>query len=111
MKELDTTIVLAEIKSQMNETGYDIENILGLSIAKIVVLGIYMTNDLTSGYGQDFRDLGLSVISSSRCVSVICDGSMGMYRDSLPLCGYDNLSEDIASILNAIQAALDRVDQ
>lgn len=111
MKELDSKIVLAEIESQMQETGYDIENILGLSIAKIVVLGIYMTNDLTSGYGQDFRDLGLSVISSPRRVSVICGASMSMYKDSMPLCGYNNLSEDIASILNAIQAALDRIDQ
>lgn len=111
MKELDSKIVLAEIESQMQETGYDIENILGLSVAKIVVLGIYMTNDLTSGYGQDFRDLGFSIISSPHRVSVICDGCMSMYKDSLPLCGYDNLSIDIASILNAIQAALDRIDQ
>lgn len=111
MKELDSKIVLAEIESQMQETGYDIENILGLSIAKIVVLGIYMTNDLTSGYGQDFRDLGFSVISSSRTVSVICDGSMGMYRDRFPICGYENLSVDIEAILNTIQAAIEKADQ
>lgn len=111
MKELDSKIVLAEIENQMQETGYDIENILGLSVAKIVVLGIYQTNDLTSGYGQDFRDLGFSVISSRKGISVICGACMSMYKDSLPLCGYDNLSIDIASILNAIQAALDRIDQ
>lgn len=111
MKELDSKIVLAEIESQMEETGYDIEMILGRSIAKIAVLGIYMTNDITSGYGQDFRDLKFSVISSPRRVSVICGDGMSMYKDSLPLCGYDNLSEDIASILNAIQAAIDRLDQ
>lgn len=111
MKELDSTIVLAEIESQMEETGYDIENLLGLSVAKIVVLGIYMTNDLTSGFGQDFRDLGFSIISSKYGVSVICEACMSMYKDSLPLCGYNNLSEDIASILNTIQAALDRLDQ
>ena len=111
MKVLDSTIVLAEIESQMEATGYDIQNILGLSVAKIVVLGVYMTNDLTSGYGQDFRDLGFSIISSRRGVSVICGACMSMYKDSMPLCGYDNLSIDIASILNAIQAALDRVDQ
>ena len=111
MKILDSTIVLAEIESKMEETGYDIENILGLSVAKIVVLGIYMTNDITSGYGQDFRDLGFSIISSRNGVSVICGRSMSMYKDSLPLCGYDNLSVDIASILNTIQAALDRIDE
>lgn len=111
MKELDSTIVLAEIESQMESTGYDIQNILGLSIAKIVVLGVYMTNDLTSGFGQDFRDLGFSVISSSRGVSVICGGSMGMYKDSFPMCGYENLSEDIAAILIAIQAAIEKADQ
>lgn len=111
MKVLDSTIVLAEIESQMKETGYDIENILGLSVAKIVVLGIYMTNDLTSGYGQDFRDLGFSVISSQRGVSVICGGSMGMYKDRIPMCGYENLSLDIAMILNTIQAAIEKADQ
>lgn len=111
MKILDSTIVLAEIESQMQSTGYDIENILGLSVAKIVVLGIYMTNDITSGYGQDFRDLGFSIISSRQGVSVICGKSMSMYKDSLPICGYENLSIDVASILNTIQAALDRIDQ
>ena len=111
MKVLDSTIVLAEIESQMEATGYDIQNILGLSVAKIVVLGVYMTNDLTSGYGQDFRDLGFSVISSSRGVSVICGGSMGMYKDSFPMCGYENLSVDIATILNTIQAAIEKADQ
>jgi len=111
MKELDSKIVLAEIESQMQETGYDIENILGLSVAKIVVLGIYQTNDLTSGYGQDFRDLGFSVISSPRSVSVIYDGSMGMYKDRFPICGYENLSDDVAAILNTIQAAIEKVDQ
>lgn len=111
MKELDSKIVLAEIESQMEETGYDIENILGLAVSKIVVLGIYMTNDLTSGYGQDFRDLGFSVISSPRGVSVICGGSLGMYRDSFPICGYENLSMDIEAILNSIQAAIEKADQ
>ena len=111
MKELDSKIVLAEIESQMQETGYDIENILGLSIAKIVVLGIYMTNDLTSGYGQCFRDLGLSVISSHRGVAVICGSSMGMYKDRFPICEYENLSDDITAILNTIQAAIDKADQ
>lgn len=111
MKVLDSTVVLAEIESQMQATGYDIENILGLSVAKIVVLGIYMTNDLTSGYGQDFRDLDFSVISSPRSVSVICGASMGMYKDSFPICGYENLSVDIATILNTIQAAIEKADQ
>ena len=111
MKELNCKIVLAEIESQMEETGYDIENILGWSIARIVVLGIYMTNDLTSGYGQDFRELGFSVISSPRSVSVICGRSMGMYKDRFPICGYENLSDDIAAILNTIQAAIEKADQ
>jgi len=111
MKELDSTIVLNEIESQMEPAEYDIELLLGLSVAKMVVLGIYMTNDLTSGYGQDFRDLGFSIISSRYRVSVICGDCMAMYKDSLPICGYGSLSEDIASILNAIQAALDKLDQ
>lgn len=111
MKVLDSTIVLAEIESQMEATEYDIQNILDLSVAKIVVLGIYMTNDLTSGFGQDFRDLGFSVISSQRGVSVICGGSMGMYKDKIPMCGYENLSLDIAMILNTIQAAIEKADQ
>lgn len=111
MKILDSTIVLTEIESQMQESGFDIENILGLSVAKIVVLGIYMTNDITSGYGQDFRDLGFSIISSRNGVSVICGKSMSMYKESFPLCGYENLTIDIASILNTIQAALDRIDE
>lgn len=111
MKELDSSVILREIDSQMDATEWSIEDILGRNIARLAVMGIYYTNDLVKGYGQDFNQNQFSVISFRTGVSVIWEGKSSSIKESYSLCGYDNLEQDIQSILITIQAAIDRIDQ
>lgn len=99
---------------------YDIETLIGTDCTVWAVMGIYLNNDKTSGFGQDFKvmTLGLesnlavklSVISSRNRISVILEGEMSYYSDNVDLCGYESLEEDIQAILLWIQTAIDRIN-
>ena len=99
---------------------YDIETLIGTDCTVWCVMGIYLNNDKTSGYGQDFKtitlgvesnlNVKLSVISSRNRVSVILEGQMSYYTDNVDLCGYESLEEDIQAILLWIQTAIDRIN-
>lgn len=99
---------------------YDIETLIGTDCTVWCVMGIYLNNDKTSGYGQDFKtitlgvesnlNVKLSVISSRNRVSVILEGEMSYYTDNVDLCGYESLEEDIQAILLWIQTAIDRIN-
>lgn len=119
MKETDYNAIAAEINSQLEENDGDIVVLLGSERAKICVLGIYLSNDITSGYGQDFNvetgivDSGhfgkFSVISSPNRISVVMAEGMSFYQSRETICGYESLQEDIANILVIIQTVIDRI--
>lgn len=110
MKELDFNKITAEIKSQLEQTDFDITNLLGETMAIYVVLGIYLTNDILDAHGQDFKELGVSVITTKCRCSVIVGPRMSWMKSYMPICGYINLHMDIESILMIIQACFDRID-
>ena len=99
---------------------YDIETLIGTDCTVWCVMGIYLNNDKTSGFGQDFKtmtlgvesnlNVRLSVISSRNRISVILEGQMSYYSDNVDLCGYESLEEDIQAILLWIQTAIDRIN-
>lgn len=111
MKELDCTKVVAEINDQMDETDFDLENLIGRTLAVMMVMNIYLTNDVIDAYGQDLKEMGVSIITTrNRCSVIICK-HMSWYKLSVPICGYENLTDDIESILMIIQAAIDRINR
>ena len=119
MKETDYNAIAAEINSQLEENDGDIVVLLGSERAKICVMGIYLSNDITSGYGQDFNvETGIvdsehfgkfSVISSPNRISVVMAEGMSFYQSRETICGYESLQEDIANILVIIQTVIDRI--
>lgn len=120
MKEQDLNVVLR--MSQMIIENYypDIAVAIGSSCAPLMVANVYVMNDLTTGFGQDVtlvgrvdtkgKPLKASLISSTDLISVILPEGASHYRADLPLCGYENLLEDITNICMIIQAVLDRID-
>lgn len=110
MKELDCTKVVAEINDQMDETDFDLENLIGRTLAVMMVMNIYLTNDVIDAYGQDLKEMGVSIITTRYRCSVIIGEEMSWYKLSVPICDYQNLTDDIESILNVIQVAIDRID-
>ena len=118
-KETNYNTIATEINSQLSDNSYDIVSMIGTEATIICVMGIYLSNDITSGYGQNFNtDAGysgegangkVSVISSPERISVITLDGMSFYKSDIPICGYESLEEDIANILIIIQAVLDRI--
>lgn len=101
-------------------TNYDIETLIGTDCTVWCVMGIYLNNDKTTGYGQDYQSLEVdaygvpvnkvSVISSRNRVSVLIGRNMSYYTDNVNLCGYEFLEDDIQAILLWIQTAIDRIN-
>lgn len=118
-KVLDLVIVRGEIADMIDEKCPDLVDLIGREPAIFCVLAIYQTNDLCSGYGQDFAPNAsemmihghkkVSVISFENGVSVIVDSASSRYQDRFAMCGYVDLEEDLAQICICIQAAIDRI--
>ena len=119
-KVTDYNLIASTIAEVMPEVCPDLPARIGQDNAIWCVMGVYLTNDQTSGHGQDFYipqpDLGdglytkLSVISSKERISIIENGQMSYYKDNVDLCGYENLQEDIHAICMYIQTAIDRIE-
>lgn len=119
MKVTNYNEIDAMVRELLPEMCPDLLEKLGENRAVWCVMAIYLMNDVTSGYGQDFtlnhevyhtiRRPLLSVISSPNKISVIDCYEMSYYTDNYNVCGYENLEEDISSILIWIQTAFDRI--
>lgn len=119
MKVTDYNVVAAMVSELLPEKCPDLLEKIGEDSAIWCVMGIYLTNDQTSGYGQDFElayifpppnDIAkVSVISSRDRISVIQDSQMSYYKDRMAICGYEDLAEDITNIMLYIQTAFDRI--
>lgn len=119
MKETDYNVIASEIDAQLNSGTCELPALIGSQASILCVMGIYLSNDITSGYGQNFNtDSGysgegangkVSIISSPERISVITLDGMSFYKSDIPICGYESLDEDIANILIIIQAVLDRI--
>ena len=118
-KVLDLVIVKQEIADMIDEKCPDLVDLIGYEAAIFCVLAIYQTNDICSGYGQDFTPNAygtiilnhkkVSVISFKDGVSVIVDSASSRYQDRFAMCGYVDLEEDLTQICICIQAAIDRI--
>lgn len=119
-KVTDYNLIASTIAEVMPEVCPDLPAKIGQDNAIWCVMGVYLTNDQTSGHGQDFRCLDstpetgnvicLSVISSKDRISIVENGQMSYYKDNVDLCGYEDLQEDIYAICMYIQTAIDRIN-
>ena len=120
MKITDYSVIQNEIQNQLHDQDWSIEDYLNEDAILLAVANIYTTNDLVSGFGQDFnRTVGaadeevyqkISIISNKERISIILDSRMSYYKSDVPICGYESLEEDIAYIFMVIQLVLDRID-
>lgn len=118
-KVTDLSVVQQAISGMIDEKCPDLVEYIGRDAAIFSVLAIYQTNNLCRGYGQDFVNLAgrewmsgaekVSVISFENGVSVILDSVSSRYQDRFPMCGYEDLDEDLTQICICIQAAIDRM--
>lgn len=120
MKITDYSVIQNAIQNQLLDQDWSIEDYLSETAIVLAVANIYTTNDLMSGFGQDFSNSvgasadevyqNMSIISSRDRISIILDSRMSYYKSDVPICGYESLEEDIAYIFMVIQLVLDRID-
>lgn len=108
MKEEDLSVLYGKAKTLLEVSEYDLVDDIGLTCAANCVAMIYYTNDLMSGFGQDYNKV-VSVIASPTRISIIKDGRHSYYRDNIPICGYEDVDEDLQNIVNIIQVVYDRL--
>lgn len=118
-KVKDLSVVQTAIACMVDEKCPDLVDFIGRDASIFCILAIYQTNNLCSGYGQDFVPDSyrmmmcgykkVSVISFENGVSVIVDSQSSRYQDRFPMCGYESLEDDITQIAISIQAAIDRI--
>lgn len=73
-----------------------------------VVMNIYLNNDTSKAVTNHVNN-SMTIIASEMRVSVIWDGHSTNYRCRVPLCLYENLSNDIVNILSCIDICIDRL--
>lgn len=110
MKVKDLNAIWTEAQRQVLMTEWDVRNYITDYQVVLAVFNIYMTNDIMKGFGQDFQH-GFSIITSPTRCSVIGGETASFWKDSVQICGYDNLQEDIESILIILQAAVERWEE
>ena len=118
-KVTDLSVIQQAISGMIDEKCPDLVEYIGRDAAIFCVLAIYQVNNICRGYGQDFTNKTIremlsghekvSVISFENGVSVIVDSVSSRYQDRFPMCGYENLDEDLTQICICIQAAFDRM--
>lgn len=109
MKVTDLNAVRAEVEAQLSDDEWKILEYLTLEKSTLVVMNIYNTNDIVKAFGQDFED-SISVISNNRRISTIYNFHGSYWKTDIDICGYQNLQEDIASILIVLDAAINRME-
>ena len=120
MKETDYSKIREEIASQLADNGNGLVEFIGVENTILCVMNIYLTNDITTGFGQDFAvenpevdtqtPLRVSVISSPTRISIIIDHHMSYYLEHEGVCVYESLEDDINEIFLLIQTTLDRIE-
>ena len=108
------------VKSQLILLDCYLLRLIGVDCAVWCVMGIYLFNDQTSAYGQDFTPKQtsevfgyvekVSVVSFRNGVSVYIDGKSSRYQDNIDLCGYVDLIEDIHAIVMYVDTAIERIN-
>lgn len=107
MKVTDLNTVKAMATVQLVNYGGSILGFLTMEDAANCLTMIYVTNDMTSGFGQDFTN-NISVVSSQTRIAIIGFGRHSFYKVSEPICGYESLSDDMRAINVTLDAALAR---
>ena len=120
MKITDYSVIQNAIENQLLDQEWSIEQYMNDSAIILAVANIYTTNDLVSGFGQDYTNTEgaageivyekLSIISNRERISIILDSHMSYYKSDIPICGYQSLDEDIYNIMIIVQTVLDRIE-
>lgn len=106
-KVTDLNLIRDFAKQELEEYGSVLLDFLTLEDACNCMTMIYVSNDLTTGYAQDYEN-NISIITSPNRVAIIYQGHHSFYKTEYPICMYEAIEEDMKIIRITIDAALQR---
>lgn len=89
----------------MHETA--LTEYFSLEEATAIMTMIYLTNDITAGFGQDYLN-NPSIVSSPTRIAIIYQGHMSFYKVDYQICDYLDLMDDLDCIRVTLDAAFAR---
>lgn len=107
MKVTDMSTVQAAATDLLENDGGTILDFLTIDDAAICLTMIYMTNDLTNGFGQDYQN-NISVVSSPTRIAILGFGRHSFYKVDDRICLYESLTDDLREINVVLDAAIAR---
>lgn len=106
MKIENLTELYDTIQLVIDSTQPTIIDYMSPQMLTYVIMNIYLNND-TSKAVTNHVNHSMTIIASASRVSVIWDEHSTNFRCRVPLCLYENLSDDIGSILSCIDICID----
>lgn len=107
MKVTDMSTVQAAATVRLENDGGTILDFLNIDDAAICLTMIYMTNDITNGFGQDYQN-NISVVSSPTRIAILGFGRHSFYKVDGKICQYESLMDDLREINVVLDAAIAR---
>lgn len=109
-KLTDLNLIRDFARQEIEENGSELLDFLTMEDATNCLTMIYVTNDLTTGFSQDYEN-NISVISSPTRIAIIYQGHHSFYKIDGGLCEYNAIEDDMTAIRLAIDAALMRWEE
>ena len=91
----------------LEDSGSELLDFLTMDDAANCLTMIYVTNDITTGFAQDYEN-NVSIVSSPTRVAVIYQGHHSFYKQQGNICQYEAIEDDMEAIRVTIDAALAR---
>ena len=107
MKETNLNEIKAAASDALATIGSELLDFLTIEEAINCLVMIYLTNDICAGFGQDYEN-NPSIVSSRHRIAIIYQGHHSFYKCDFPICEYEDLVDDMDSIITVLDAALAR---
>ena len=110
MKLTDLNLIRDFARQELEENGSELLEFLTMEDASNCLTMIYVTNNITTGFVQDYEN-NISVLSSPTRIAIIYQGHHSFYKVADGICDYNAIEDDMHAIRMAIDAALMRWEE
>ena len=109
-KLTDLNLIRDFARQEIEENGSELLEFLTMEDAANCLTMIYVTNDRTTGFAQDYEN-NISVLSSPTRIGIIWQGHHSYYKVGGKICLYNAIEDDMNEIRVAMDAALMRWEE
>ena len=106
----DLNLIRDFAKQELEEYGSELLDFLTMEDASNCLTMIYVTNNITTGFVQDYEN-NISVLSSPTRIAIIYQGLHSFYKVDGVICEYNAIEDDMNAIRLVLDAALMRWEE